>query len=87
LWREIQSDSVQRAQDLVNERFSLSRLLGDEMTTALLSDLDERIACHVLDTYLTRTERIIKTSAWTNMTEYRERRGRAGKTNPRATRA
>jgi hypothetical protein len=47
---QIDSDAVQRSQDLVNERLVLACLLHDKVSSALLSDLDERVARHVLDT-------------------------------------
>jgi len=40
---------VKSSEDLVDEGLGLSRLLSDEVTTALLSDLDESIAGHVLN--------------------------------------
>ena len=50
LWRQVDSNAVQHPQDLVHKRLSLPCLLHDEVATALLGDLDERVARHVLDT-------------------------------------
>lgn len=48
--RKVHGDPMKHAQNLINERLSLACLLHDEVTTALLRDLDERIAGHVLHT-------------------------------------
>lgn len=40
---------MESSKNLVDEGLGLSRLLSDEVTTTLLSDLDEGIASHVLN--------------------------------------
>lgn len=50
LRREIDSDTMQRPEDLVNERLLLSGLLHDKMSSTLLCDFDERITRHILYT-------------------------------------
>jgi hypothetical protein len=49
LWcTQICRDSVEISENFVDERFGFARLLKDEVTSTFLSDLDERIARHVL---------------------------------------
>ena len=48
--REIHRDALQVAENVVNERLSLAGLLHNEMPSALLRDLDERVASHILHT-------------------------------------
>ena len=51
LWRKVNSNTMQRPQDVVYKRFLLPGLLHDEMSSTFLCDLDERITGHVLHTY------------------------------------
>ena len=48
---KIHSDPMQQSQNLIDERFLLSGLLHDEVTSTLLRNLDESIAGHILYTY------------------------------------
>jgi hypothetical protein len=50
LRRQVHRYSVQCSQDFVDERLVLSSLLHDKVPSTLLSDFDERIASHVLNT-------------------------------------
>lgn len=47
---QVHRDPMQSPQDLIDERLMLARLLHDEMSSALLRNLDKRITRHVLDT-------------------------------------
>ena len=49
LRRKIHRDTVQRSQNLVNERLVLARLLHDKVSSTFLGNLDERITRHILD--------------------------------------
>jgi len=49
LGREVAGDLLQVPDDLLDEGLVLAGLEGDEVPTALLRDLDERVAGHVLN--------------------------------------
>lgn len=48
---QVTGDALHATDDLIDERFSLSGLKRYEVSFALLGNLDERVACHVLHTY------------------------------------
>ena len=52
LRRQIDCDAMQQPQDLVDKRLLLLRLLHDEMTSTFLRYFDERVARHILHTYV-----------------------------------
>ena len=49
---KIHGNTVQVPEDFVDERFRLASLLHHEMAPTFLGNLDERIASHVLDTFM-----------------------------------
>lgn len=52
LWLEVTDDCVDVVEDLINEGHHFSHLHLDEVSSALLGDLDECVAGHVLDTVM-----------------------------------
>jgi hypothetical protein len=52
LRRQIHSNPMEKAQNLINKGFLFTRLLHNEMTATFLRDLDESIASHILDTFV-----------------------------------
>lgn len=46
---QVTDDGVDIVEDLINERHHLSHLNLHKMPPALLSDLNERVTCHVLN--------------------------------------
>lgn len=48
LWLKITNDSVDVSKDFINEWTDLPDLDLHEVTATFLSDLNERVACHVL---------------------------------------
>ena len=51
LRRQVNCDPVQHPQDFIDEWFRLLRLENHEMASTFLSDLNERVTSHVLNTY------------------------------------
>lgn len=49
LWLQVTDDGVDAAEDLVDEGHHLAHLDLDKMSTALLGNFDEGVACHVLN--------------------------------------
>ena len=47
---QVTGDTLHATDDLIDERFGLSRLKRYEMSFTLLGNLDERVTCHVLHT-------------------------------------
>ena len=52
VWFQVADDAVDVGQDLVDERLRFAQLNGDEVASAFLSDFDECIARHVLNTFV-----------------------------------
>lgn len=52
LWLEVTDDGVNVVEDLVDERHHLSHLHLDEVAPALLSDLDECVTGHILNSIM-----------------------------------
>ena len=51
LWCKIDSDAVQGPEYFIDERLVLSGLLHDKMASTLLSDFDEGVTSHILNTW------------------------------------
>jgi hypothetical protein len=58
LRRQVHRDTMQQAEDLVNERLVFPGLLKDKVAPALLSNFDEGVTSHILYTCRAKLGRV-----------------------------